>query len=516
MVLLLEDALRLHKRGRLSEAEQAYRQILNANPRHADCLHLLGMIAFEWGNLERAAELIGEAISIHPNSASYHSNLANVLQAQGEHQAAVAEYRVALAINPDLPEIHVNLGNVLQAQGALDDAVLSYQRALELDPRSADAWYNLGNTRHTQGRPVDAMECYEQALSINPHHSKAHHNLGRALGDLGRQDKAFAQFQRAFHLEPENADIAFNLALAQLLRGDFAQGWVSYEQRWRSVDHDTPMRDYPQPLWTGGALPSGRLLLWGEQGIGDEIMFAGLVPEVLRRGIRCVLDCEPRLQTLFARSFPGVKVISGDPEPDIAAHLPCGSLPRIFRQSRAAFAETTSPYLIADQARLEQFRSRYADGRLLVGLAWHTNARKTGITRSIDLRCLAPLFAQAGTQWVSLQYGDRDALENDVAKAGAPIVFDGSVDQWSDLDGFAAQIAAMDLVITIDNSTAHMAGALGAPVWVLLPFLPDWRWLMTGEQSYWYSSMRLFRQPQPGDWASVVESVARKLSQIRS
>ena len=516
MVLSVEDALRLHKRGRLSEAEQVYRQILSANPRHADCLHLLGMIAFECGNLQGAAELIGEAISIHPNGASYHSNLANVLQAQGDLQAAVSEYQMALAINPNLPEIHVNLGNVLQAQGALDDAVLSYQRALDLDPRSADAWYNLGNARHTQGRLVDATECYEQALSINPNHSKAHHNLGRTLGDLGRQDEAFAQFQRAFRLDPGNAGIAFNLALAQLLRRDFSQGWILYERRWRSVDHDTPMRDYPQPLWTGEALPSGRLLLWGEQGIGDEIMFAGLVPEVLRRGVRCVLDCDPRLQTLFARSFPGVKVISGNPEPDIAAHLPCGSLPGIFRESRAAFASTTSPYLIADQARREQFRARYADGRLLVGLAWHTNARKTGITRSIDLHCLAPLFAQPGIQWVSLQYGDLDALENDAARAGAPIVFDPSVDPWSDLDGFAAQIVAMDLVITIDNSTAHMAGALGAPIWVLLPFLPDWRWLMTGEQSYWYSSMRLFRQPQPGAWASVVETVARKLSQIRS
>jgi Flp pilus assembly protein TadD len=515
LIVSLEGALRLQKCGRLSEAEQIYRQILDVDPRHADCLHLLGMIAFEYGHLEDAGELIRAAISIHPNGASYHSNLANVLQAQGQLEEAAVEYRIGLAINPNLAAIHINLGNVLQAQGALDDAVLSYQRALDLDPENAEAWYNLGNARQGQGRLPNAAECYGRAVGINPNHGKAHHNLGRTLGDLGRQDEAFTQFQRAFRLDPDNAEIAFNLALAELLRGDFSAGWVHYEERWRSVDHDTPMRNYSQPLWTGEALPGGRLLLWGEQGIGDEIMFAGLIPDAVR-GVRCVLDCEPRLQSLFSRSFPGVEVISGDLEQDIAAHLPCGSLPGIFRTSSAAFAGTTSPYLIADQARQKEFRARYTDGRLLVGLAWQTTARKTGLVRSIDLLSLTPLFAQPGIQWVSLQYGDYDALENQAATAGAPIVFDRSVDQWSDLDGFAAQVAAMDLVVTIDNSTAHMAGALGGPVWVLLPFLPDWRWLMTGEHSSWYPSMRLFRQPRSGDWGPVVESIAKRLFQIRS
>jgi tetratricopeptide (TPR) repeat protein len=513
---LLDQALQHHKSGRLIEAESIYREILALSPRHADSLHLLGLIAYEWRNLEAAAELMRMAIAIHANGASYHSNLGNVLQAQGKLEEAIVEYRLALAIKPNLPEIHINLGNVLQAQEAFDEAISSYRGALELEPHSVEALYNLGNARQAQCRLEDAEQCYEQALAVNPEHAKAHHNLGRVLGDLGRPEEAFAQFQRAASLEPDNPEIGFNVALAQLARGDFSLGWVNYEQRWRSIDHDTPMRDYPQPLWTGEELPLGRLLIWREQGVGDEVMFAGMIPELVQRGIDCVLDCDVRLKPLFARSFPGIRVVSGFPQDGdlhqgFAAHLPCGGLPRIFRTSPEAFAVAPSGYLIPDRRRRAQFRAEYGDGRMLVGLAWHTEAPKTGRRRSIDLSCLEPLFARSEVRWVSLQYGDLAVLQNQVLNAGVPIHFDISVDQLSDIDTFAAQVAAMDLVITIDNSTAHLAGGLGVPVWVMLPFHPDWRWLIRGEGSLWYPSMRLFRQPRAGDWTSVVQDVARSL-----
>ena len=272
------------------------------------------------------------------------------------------------------------------------------------------------------------------------------------------------------------------------------------------------MRTYPQPLWTGEKLASGRLLIWGEQGIGDEIMFAGLIPDAIRTGNHCRLDCDPRLQPLFARSFPNLDVVSGAiPKPDIAAHLPSGSLPRLFRPTTAAFAATTSSYLTADPVARKRFRACYADGRRLLGLAWHTKNRKTGRDRSIDLSLFAPLFARPDIRWVSLQYGDHDVLGNQTAAAHAPLLIDRSVDQLANIDSFAAQIAAMDMVITIDNSTAHLAGALGVPAWVLLPFARDWRWLQAREDSLWYPTMRLFRQPKPGDWQSVLQRVQSAL-----
>jgi ADP-heptose:LPS heptosyltransferase len=447
---LIQEALQHHRAGRLAEAEAGYRQALSLAPSNADCLHLLGMVAFQSGRNEEAAELIGSAIALHPAAASYHANLANVLQACGRLEEAEASCRRALALRPQLPEVHLNLGHILKALGHVDAALASYRQALALRPELAEA------------RAAEAT--------------------------------------------------------ALLLTGDFAAGWPGFEARWQTRDYDTAPRDYPQPLWRGEPL-DGRLLIWGEQGIGDEIMFAGLVPELAAAGLRCVLDCAPRLQPLFARSFPGVAVTAGyDPARntnlDIAAHLPSGSLPGLLRTSAAAFAQTRSPYLLADPEQRQRFRTKYEDGRLLVGIAWFTKNSKSGRSRSIGLAQLAPLFALPGIQWISLQYGGHDTLEAEAADA--LLTIDREVDQFTDLDSFAAQVAAMDLVLTIDNSTAHLAAALGVPTWLLLPYAPDWRWGLTSETSPWYPPMRLFRQSRIGSWEAVLSRVQCELMQICS
>jgi tetratricopeptide (TPR) repeat protein len=607
----LRVALEHHHAGRLNQAEQIYRRILEANPQHADALHLLGMIEHAGGRHHTAVELIRKAIAINPNEPHYHSNLGTVLQAQGKLDQALACFEQALTLKPDLAEVHSNFGNILLTQGKLDEAATRQERAIALKPDCAEAYFNLGNVRKAQGnfdvavdcymqalalKPVlvaaetnlgsvlytqgkldeaeaaleralslrpdhpeahsnlgsvlqarnkldeavacyeralalkpdrpevlsnlgtalhaldqldDAVACYERALAVNPDFAEAHHNLGCVLFSLARVDEALARHSKALALQPDYPQARFAESLAQLCKGDFAGGWHNYESRWHTKDHDTPRRAYTQPLWTGEKLTSGRLLIWGEQGIGDEIMFAGLIPDVMRSGNRCILDSIARLKPLFARSFPDVEVISGhqpgdNPELDIAAHSPSGSLPRLFRLSHAAFAATTSPYLIADPEKRHRFRARYSDGRRLVGLAWHTNNRKTGRGRSVDLSLFAPLLARPDIRWISLQYGDHQAFE--------PIFIDRSVDQLKDMDDFAAQIAALDLVITIDNSTAHLAGALGVPVWLLLPFAADWRWLDAGDRSPWYPTMHLFRQPKLRDWQSVIEKVGQALS----
>jgi len=445
---MTRDALAHHQAGRLNEAEHIYRHALEIDPNNADCLHLLGMIAFQTGDNAAAAELIRKAIAIHKTAASYYSNLGNVVQADGRLDEAEACYRQALELKPDQAEVYLNLGHVLKARGDVDAGLACYRRALALKPALAEA------------RAAEAM--------------------------------------------------------ALLLQGDFAAGWPHFESRWQTQDYDTQQRNYPQPLWRGERL-SGRLLIWGEQGVGDEIMFAGLVPDVVQAGQRCVLDCDPRLKPLFARSFPDVDVVSGfgpdrDSELDIAAHLPSGSLPGLFRATRESFAATTSPYLIADPIEREKFRAKYHDGRLLVGIAWHTRNRKSGRVRSIELSMFAPLFSLSGIQWVSLQYGDHDDLQRQANATRAPLLFDREVDQFTDIDGFAAQVAAMDLVVTIDNSTAHLAAALGVPTWLLLPFAPDWRWLVSGDVSPWYPTMRLFRQDRIGDWHSVLQRVESALT----
>jgi tetratricopeptide (TPR) repeat protein len=445
---LLRMALAHHRAGRLSEAEQTYREILAREPHHADGLHLLGMVAFRAGRLDDAAELICKAIELHKTGAAYHANLGNVLQAQDKLEEAAASYRQALVFKPNLAEVHLNLGNVLKAQNKVDECLI----------------------------------CYRHALS----------------------------------LQPDMAEATVAEAMALLLKGDYAAGWKGLEKRWQTTEYETPRRAYPQPIWNGEPLRPGRLLIWGEQGIGDEIMFAGAVPDALRHADEVVLDCDARLRPLFERSFPGATVLSGcDPlqatDLGITAHLPSGSLPGIFRGSSVAFGDVESPYLVADPLKRERLRARYAAGRKLVGLAWRTKNQKTGRKRSIDLALLASLFGLDGLRWVSLQYGDSDELEHEALAAGAPLNVDRSVDQLADIDCFAAQVAAMDLVITVDNSTAHVAGALGVPTWLMLPFAPDWRWLLDRGYSPWYPTLRLFRQPRHGDWGAVIEAVRRVL-----
>jgi tetratricopeptide (TPR) repeat protein len=544
----------LEAQGKHDLAEARFRRALALRPGLAEIHVNLGNILQAQGKLEEAVESHERALALKPDFAEACFNRGNVLQAQGKLDDAVASYERALTLKPGMPEFHGNLGNALQAQDKLEEAVACYRQALALKPDYAEAWYNLGNARQAQHKPgklEEAMACYECALQLNaqlpeahynlgntlhaldrldeaaasyeraltarPRYAEAHYNLGCVLEELGRLPEALASIARALEIKPEYSQARFGQALAQLRGGDFSAGWRSYEARWQSPDHDTPWRAYPQPAWNGEKLAAGRLLLWGEQGIGDEIMFAGLIPDAVRAGNRIVLDCDPRLKPLFARSFPpSVEVVSGcgpaeAREAGIAAQLPTGSLPGLFRRTEAAFAATASPFLQADPAEREQFRARYGDGRRLIGLAWHTKNQKTGPRRSIALEAFAPLFALSGIRWISLQYGDFDELEAQAASAHAPLLVDRTVDQFADMDRFAAQVAAMDQVLTIDNSTAHLAGALGVPVGLLLPFAADWRWLQDREDSPWYRTMRHFRQPRPGDWQSVLDAVCGTL-----
>jgi len=523
-----------------------YEKILTQDPKHSDSLHLLGMAFYQSGRQELAAEFVEKAIALNDTVAAYHSGLGAILQTQGRLLEAAAQYERsleidpnsaaahinfgtvlhvlgrleeatehferALSLKPDSPELLINFGNLLQAQGRKAEAAARYTTALALNPRSTEAHFNLALILHSQDKFSEAAAAYERALEITPGCVQAHYNLSHALRAQADWKGALSECRRTLVLQPDHAEARFSESLAQISEGDFSSGWSNYESRWKSLEHDTPMRDYLQPLWTGERLPTGRLLIWGEQGVGDEVMFAGLIPDVVRAGNSCILDCDSRLNALFTRSFPDVQVVSGyhssqGGQLDIGAHLPAGSLPSFFRTTESAFSANTSPYLRSDPNRKQTFRDRYSDGRRLIGIAWHTKNKKTGRFRSVDLSLFRSLFDLSGVQWVSLQYGDHDALEAQVADADAPIIVDRSVDQLTDIDSFAAQIATLDLVVTIDNSTAHLAGALGVPTFVLLPFASDWRWLQKREDSPWYPTVRLFRQPSPGDWDSVVEKI---------
>ena len=516
---MLPAALEAYRAGRFDEARQLCLQTLSRNARHGAALHLLGMVEFQGRRLEGAEKMLRRALAIEDQNADVLANLGLILQSRGKLHEAAACYGQSLRLRPEQIEARNNLGCVYRALNRTDEAEECFSAVLKRQPDFLPALDNLGAVLMHRGALDEAMDCCRRALALDPGNPQVQNHAAIVLQYQGRYAEALAHLDgvcaqlpdASLPQTPAQAELRWTRAMMQLALGDFAAGWTSYEWRWWSANFDTPRRNYAQPLWQGEALGEGRLLLWSEQGVGDEVQFAGLLPEAIGTGNRILLECAPRLAPLLARSFPQVEVGTQPAVTDFAAHLPLGSLPGLFRRSEESFAQTVCGYLKADPAAVERLRARYDDGRRRGGLAWHTTNRISGARRSVDLARFQPLFAQQNLHWVSLQYGDFDALAKQAAEAGAPLTIDRAVDQMKDLDLFAAQIAALDLVITIDNSTAHLAAALGRPVWLLLPVASDWRWMRERDDSPWYPSLRIFRQSRPGDWSDVLLSVTAAL-----
>lgn len=504
--------------GRLEDAAALYARAIELKPDLFDGHESLGKVRHLQGRFEDAAGCFGHALALRPGHPGALCNLGTALQSQGRQQEAVAKFQQAIERNPNFAEAHYNMGNALKEMGEVDRAAESYQKALSLRPDYAEVYNNLGTLRHATGQLEEAAHCFRLALGIRPKYAGAHYNLGCALRDLGDRQGALDQYRIALEHQANRGQVTFSLSLIQLQQGDLETGWKNYEERWNSTDHNTPRRHYTHPLWNGERLSSGSVLLWGEQGIGDEIMFAGVLPDAIATGNHLLLECDHRLVALFRRSFPEVEVIArvGAVKHEFTTHLPTGSLGRLFRTRVADFRKARSPYLVPDDVARLRFQSSYSGPGLCIGLTWHTGNQITGRDRSVDLSLLAPLLDLRNVdlpnlQWISLQYGDHDLLHKELAAHGAPVRIDRSVDQFADIDRFAAQIAAMDLVIAIDNSTAHLAAALGVEVWLLLPFVSDWRWFLERERTLWYPGMKLFRQPVRGDWRPVIEEVRTAL-----
>lgn len=307
---LFEEGLNHHRAGRLDEAEKLYRLALETDANHADSLHLLGMISLEAGRLGESAEMIRRAIVLNPGAASYYANLGNVLQRQGLVREAAESYLQALRIRSDLAEVHVNLGNVFLEAEQLEQAVTWYRSGLTLNPAMAGAERCMGDALRRLGRLEEALEAYERSLRLEPGSADAWHWAGKVLRELGDLEGALRCFRAAQAIEPKHPRAGFGEAMVLLLMRQFGVGWAKYEGRWESLDHGTPMREYAWPVWCGERLESGKVLLWPEQGVGDEIMFAGMLRDAVETGNQVVLACDARLQGLMERSFPEVEVVA--------------------------------------------------------------------------------------------------------------------------------------------------------------------------------------------------------------
>ena len=538
----------MHRQGKLAQAAELYHAILETDANHFDALHLLGVLLGQQGLQQEAARLIGEALKRNPNSAEAHNNLGNILAGAARHEEALACFRKAVSIRPDYaeafynlasslsaldrhedaiaglrqalaiapayPEAHNNLGLALAALGRYTEAIASHQHALAIRPNFAQAHNNLGTALHALGRYDEAIASYQTALLCEPNYAKAHNNLAYALAALNRYDDALASYGRALAIDPGYAQAHWNESLARLATGDFATGWEKYEWRWRCRDFTSPRRNFSQPLWRGREKTAGKtILLHAEQGFGDTLQFVRYAPLVAATGARVVLEVQAPLTSLM-HDLAGVEVVvaRGDPLPPFDFHCPLLSLPLALGTTlRSVPAEV--PYLRPPPAKTFHWRESLAQrDHARIGLVWSgRKTHKNDRNRSIALARLQPLLSIPGITFVSLQ---KEIRQEDAEALGRfpQIIHVG--DQLEDFSDTAAVAATLDLVISADTAVAHLAGALAKPTWVLLPFSPDWRWLLNREDSPWYPTMRLFRQPRLGDWDSVIERVKAELSRF--
>ncbi len=502
--------------GRFDEAESAWRRALVLAPDDADAHRGLGDVLQAGERLEEAESAYRRALALQPDHAEARVNLGLALQGQGRLEEAEAAYRAAVALRPDMASAQGNLGEVLRRLGRLEEAEAACRRALALDPERAEFHNNLAAVLHSIGRPEEGVEAARRAVALAPHEAWAHCNLGVLLGTRGELRESMQACRRALALQPDLARAHEHLGLALLAMGDYEAGLPEYE--WRLRNTRIPPVAQGIPAWTGEDIQNRTVLVWAEQGIGDQIMFSALLDDLLRRGARCLARLDPRLEPLLLRSFPAVEFVAPERRreelPRIDYQVAIASLCAWLRP-RLASIPRHAGYLRADPAARDALRARYQNRfprRLLVGLSWRGGQRRTTRRRSVPLEQWGPILGQPGFGFVSLQYGDcADEIAAVRQSLGVEVLRDAGIDPLRSMDDLAAQTGAMDLVVSIDNSTVHLAGALGVPVWILLPDPPEWRWMLDRSDSPWYPSARLIRQPRSGDWDSVIETVGRRL-----
>ncbi|MEG3839477.1 tetratricopeptide repeat protein, partial [Microcoleus sp. herbarium14] len=571
-----EDCLKIawehHQAGRLLEAENLYRQIVEVQPESGNVLCLLGIAVRQQGKIAEAIDFYEQAIAQNPDFVEAHLNKAQVLLDVGEYQRAIASYEQvikmqpdstqaynnlgwlkqqlgeiesailyyqtalrldqnlietahnlahlfkqtnqlneavayylhALQVNPNLTYSLIGLGTVLQQQGKLAEAFNCYQQALEREPNNPEALNNVGAFYHEQGNTKTAISHYRQALNLKPDFVDAINNLAHALVDLGQFQEAFDCHCRALELQPDNATAHLELALTLLLFGDFKRGFAEYEWRWRTPQLSP--REFKEPIWDGSDLHGKTILLHVEQGFGDSIQFIRYAPILRSRGAKVMVACYQELMRLFA-TVGGIEYLSvcfeGLPAFDL--HAPLMSLPAIVGTTLETIPANV-PYLAPPP---ECKFALSSDAKLKVGIVWAGSPqRRKDNQRSCNLSDFIRFLDVPEIAFYSLQ---KNLSQSDRTLLNQHLVPDLSP-HLNDFADTASAISQLDLVISVDTSVAHLAGALGKPIWVLLSFAPDWRWLLDRTDNPWYPTARLFRQNQPESWQELFEEVQAALS----
>lgn len=512
--------------GDLPQARALCEEVLAAEPHDAIVQQMLGRILEQQHEYRRALEHFRNALEGDLNAADRFDvmiHAGDCYSRLGERKQAIQILQQAHQERPRQLLANHNLGREYHFAGDLAHAEKFYLKALEIDRNCASAWNNLGVIYQTRAEYQKSRNCLEEAMRIMPQLADVSNNLANVLEAFGQDDQMQALYEQAIRLRPDYAEAHHSLSQVHLRNEDFVTGWELYAWRRRKQDHDH--RPYEHPLWNGAPVSDGRLLVYSEQGIGDVVMFATCLPDLLSQTGNVTLEVDARMQGLFARSFPEVETV---PRPDIdpaapltlpgvSSQISLADLPARYRIAREEFPRQKS-ILVADESLRRKWRSRLdelGDG-LKVGISWFGGKNPDLQTRrAIPLRQWGQLLRMPGVHFVNLQYGNRQEEIEQVSRREGITLHDWSdCDPLTDLENFAAEIAELDLVISIDNATVHFAGGLGTPTWSLLTKLADWRWFHDNESTPWYESLRIFRQETQGEWEPVLLRVAEELAQL--
>jgi tetratricopeptide (TPR) repeat protein len=506
---MLRRALRAHEQGEFDKAERFYTAVLHIDPDHFDALRGLGLINYRRGRLDAALALIQAALQADLDRADGFSSLGLVFHALKQFERALKSYDEGLRLAPGDIEILSRRGVALLELGRSREALENFERVLTADPDHLDALGNRGNALIKLNRPIEALSSYDKALTIEPNNAQLLTNRAAALRRLDRPHEAVMSARRALVSRPF-AQAKFVEGVARLTLGDFS-GWRGYEARWGVGFLASHRRNFTVPLWLGESSLDGKtILLHAEQGFGDTLQFVRYAPLFAGRGANVILEVQPELARLLS-PLPGVAAViaRGKPLPRFDCHCPLMSLPLAFATELATIPAQI-PYIAPADQDVAQWRERLPRRRPLIGLVWsgersHDNDRN----RSLRLETLLPLLQTPDVTFVSLQHEVRDE-DASLLQQQSGVVHLG--DRLRDFADTAAAVSLLDAVVSADTAVAHLAGAMGKPLWLLLPFGADFRWLRERDDSPWYPTARLFRQPQFGDWESVIGTLRRELT----
>jgi tetratricopeptide (TPR) repeat protein len=574
----LRLALELHRQNHLDEAENIYRKLLAENESDAKLYHLMGSLLIQKGKFKKAVNFLKKAVNLNPESQESYTNLAIAQLSLQEIDPAIKAYEASLSLNPELEKNWNALGALYLERGTPEEALGAFEKALKINPKNAEAWFNRGNALSIQRKYEDAIEGYDKAISFKENYFKAQNNKGNALKELGLfteaidcyrealkakpdfieaclnignawsdsgkpekaleyydrieaaspllpsallnkgnalkqmglRDEALESLKRAIELAPENTDAHLNYGMALLLYGNFKEGWQEYE--WRLKRQELQSAQMPQPKWNGANAKDKNLLVIAEQGFGDTIQSARFFPMAKERCGKVTFACRKPLLSLM-KNVSGIdKLIAKEKidELDFDIYIPNMSLPGIFNADLSSIPSST-PYIFPDKEKIEEWKEKIlSDKKFRVGLCWAGSPTNTNDrNRSTNFNSLKKLLEIKEIDFYSLQKGPASLEAKDCENN-----FSNMTEDFKDFSDTAALIENLDLVISVDTAIAHLAGAMNKPIWLILPFEPEWRWLTERTDSPWYPSMRIFRQNTFNGWVGVIAKIKKKLEKL--